>query len=199
MTSLAGNILFLVSAVFAFVGAMVTVAAKRPLRAAVGLLVNIVALAGLYLTLSAELLAALQLLVYAGAVVVLFVFVIMLIGPEAEVQRTSHVLMSRLFSLTFMAMVGFSLAYVAGDFEGVPGALPPGFGTVEGIGNALFLNAAVPFELVSITLLVAVIGAVAVARGRTPREAEELRQHNAARGIPAVATERNQPSAQSGS
>jgi NADH-quinone oxidoreductase subunit J len=199
MTSLSGSILFLVSAVFAFLGAMITVAAKRPLRAAVGLLIHIVALAGLYLTLSAELLAAIQLLVYAGAVVVLFVFVIMLIGPEAEIQRTSHVLMSRLFSLLFMAMVGFTLAFVAGHFEGLAGQLPAGFGTVEGVGHALFINAAVPFELVSITLLVAVIGAVAVARGRTPHEAEELRQHKAARGVQASATERNQPSAQSGS
>ncbi|MBC7171239.1 MAG: NADH-quinone oxidoreductase subunit J, partial [Polyangiaceae bacterium] len=65
-----------------------TVAAKRPLRAAVGLLVNIVSLAGLYLTLSAEFLAAIQLIVYAGAVVVLFVFVIMLIGPDAKVERS---------------------------------------------------------------------------------------------------------------
>ena len=199
MTSVSGNILFMVTAALAFVGALATVSAKRPLRAAVGLLVHIVALAGLYLTLSAELLAALQLLVYAGAVVVLFVFVIMLIGPDAEVQRTSKSLMPRIFSLMFMTMVGFTLAFAVGHFDLPLGQLPADFGTVEGVGRALYQSAAVPFELVSITLLIAIVGAIAVARGRTPHEANELRQDKAARDGSTVTADGNQPSAQSGS
>jgi NADH-quinone oxidoreductase subunit J len=199
MTSLSANVLFLVAGAFAFLGAMITVAAKRPLRAAVGLLVHVVSLAALYLTLSAELIAALQLLVYAGAVVVLFVFVIMLIGPDAEVHRTSHVLMSRLFSLIFMTMVASTLTFAVGHYAAEAGPLPADFGTVEGLGRALYQGAVMPFELVSITLLVAIIGAVAVARGRTPHEAQELRSHQAARGVSSSATDRNQSSAQSGS
>ncbi len=187
MTSLASNVFFLVCAAFAFLGAIVTAGAKRPLRAAVGLLVHIIALAGLYLSLSAELLAAIQLLVYAGAVVVLFVFVIMLIGPEAAVERSGKGLMARLFSLIFMTMVGFTFTQAVGHYDVPVGAVPEGFGTVESVGDALFRQAAVPFEIISVTLLVAVIGALAVARRRTPREVEELKQLRAERGEAAVA------------
>ena len=82
--STAGFLLFLFSAVLAIIGAVITVASMRPLRAAMGLLLHVVALSALYLTLNAHLLAVLQLLIYAGAVVVLFVFVILLLGPAGE-------------------------------------------------------------------------------------------------------------------
>ncbi len=192
MTSLASNILFLVCAAFAFLGAMATAGARRPLRAAMGLLVHIVALAGLYLTLSAELLAAIQLLVYAGAVVVLFVFVIMLIGPESVVERTGKGVMARLFSMMFMTMVGFTLAYAVGHVDAEIGPVPEGFGSVESVGRALFAQAAVPFEIISVTLLVAIVGAIAVARARTPLEAEELRKLRAEKGEPTGATAADQ-------
>ena len=78
-----GQLIFLLCAVVAIVTAVLTVSLRSPLRAAVSLLAHILSLAGLYLTLHAHLLAAIQLLVYAGAVVVLFIFVIMLIGPSA--------------------------------------------------------------------------------------------------------------------
>ena len=74
---------FGVCAVVALVGALSTVLAKNPIRSAMGLLLTISGIAGLYLALHAQLLAALQLIVYAGAVVILFVFVIMLLGPDA--------------------------------------------------------------------------------------------------------------------
>lgn len=182
MTSVASSVLFLVSAAFALVGAIVTASAKRPLRAAVGLLVHIIALAGLYLTLTAELLAAIQLLVYAGAVVVLFVFVIMLIGPAAAVERSGKGLMARLFSLIFMAMISFTLAQAVGHYDVPVPPVPADFGTVEGVGKALYGQAAIPFELVSVTLLVAILGALAIARRRTPLEAAELKKLRAERG-----------------
>ena len=96
--STAGFTLFFFSAIAAIAGAVATVAARRPLRAAMGLLVHVVALSALYLTLNSHLLAVLQLLVYAGAVVVLFVFVILLIGPAGEVQTTSDNILSRVLA-----------------------------------------------------------------------------------------------------
>src|SRR6186713_83379 len=81
----AGSLLFFVCAVACIVGALSTIAAKNPIRGAVGLLTTIVGIAGLFLGLQAQFLAAIQLIVYAGAVVVLFVFVIMLLGPDADV------------------------------------------------------------------------------------------------------------------
>ena len=163
--------LFTVTALFAVVGALITVAARRPLRAAVGLLIHIVALAGLYLTLQARLLAALQLLVYAGAIVVLFVFVIMLIGPASEVGGAEGRLMTRSVAAVLTITVFLTIATTIGQLSAPWPSVEPEFGTVEALGMAIYQQALVPFELISITLLVAIIGAVAVARGRTPEEA----------------------------
>jgi NADH-quinone oxidoreductase subunit J len=149
------------------VGGLVTVSARRPLRAAIGLLVHIISLAGMFLTLDAQLLAALQLLVYAGAVVVLFVFVIMLIGPASEVEPIEGRFASRTLSLAvtiaIVLVVSTSLAY----FDLPWGSAAEDFGTVEGLGMAIYSKALVPFEVISITLLVAIVGAVAIARSRT--------------------------------
>lgn len=162
--------LFAVTALGAVLGAIVTIAARRPLRAAFGLLIHIVALAGMYLTLHAQLLAALQLLVYAGAVVVLFVFVIMLIGPASEVHGVDGQLISRTVSATLVLTVFLTIATVVARVSLPWSMVEERFGTVEGLGTAIYTEALVPFELVSITLLVAIIGAVAVARGRTASE-----------------------------
>lgn len=168
--------LFWVCAAFAVAGAIGTVTARRPLRAAMSLLVHIIALAGLYLGLHAELLAALQLLVYAGAIVVLFVFVIMLIGPATWVPSSTGGLSLRAMSVAVIGMVASTIAVALGRYEAFFGKSPAHYGTVEGLGGALYREAWVPFELVSITLLVAIVGAVAVARGRTPEEAARARQ-----------------------
>src|SRR4051812_6896874 len=78
-----GNVFFVVASVVALCGALMTIASRSPIRSAVGLLINIVGIAALFLELDAQFLSAIQLIVYAGAVVVLFVFVIMLLGPDA--------------------------------------------------------------------------------------------------------------------
>jgi len=78
-----GNVFFVVASVLALFGALMTIASRSPIRSAVGLLITIVGIAALFLMLNAQFLAAIQLIVYAGAVVVLFVFVIMLLGPDA--------------------------------------------------------------------------------------------------------------------
>jgi NADH-quinone oxidoreductase subunit J len=202
--SLAGDLLFIVSSVFAVGGAIGTVAARNPLRAAVALLVHILALGAIFLTLYAQLLAALQLLVYAGAVVVLFVFVIMMIGPEATPDHGAagaRDLVVRTISFGLMAILTGAIAFTLATVDaGKPPrfeACAPGagaecgqFGGVKALGRELYGEAAVPFELVSILLLVGVVGSVAVARGRTGKEAEAVRARRAARaaaGEPATA------------
>lgn len=174
-------ILFMFCAVAALSGAVATCVARRPLRAAVGLLVHVIALAGLYLTLGSHLVATLQLLVYAGAVVVLFVFVILLIGPAGEVVNTPDKLMGRLFGGCAAGAVALMVAFSVARVEMGWGNRPPDYGTVEGLGEALYRGAVAPFELVSITLTVAVIGAVAIARGRTSREKKIAADRKAAR------------------
>jgi len=78
-----GNVFFALASLIALFGAFMTIASRSPIRSAVGLLITIVGIAALFLMLNAQFLAAIQLIVYAGAVVVLFVFVIMLLGPDA--------------------------------------------------------------------------------------------------------------------
>ena len=86
-----GNVFFLLASVLALVGAIWTISSQSPIRSAVGLLCTIVGIAALFLRLNAQFLAAIQLIVYAGAVVVLFVFVIMLLGPDAgAVSKSSR-------------------------------------------------------------------------------------------------------------
>ncbi len=167
----ASELLFVVSAGVAVAGALMTALSRSPLRAAFALLLHIVALAGLFLTLHAEMLAAIQLLVYAGAVVVLFVFVIMMFGAQATVPPSSRALTSRTLAVGAGLMVLASVVGAMWRIEGSWPGLPRGFGSLERVGEAIYRGAALPFEVVSITLLVAIVGAVAVARGRARGDA----------------------------
>lgn len=166
------NAFFGLATLLVLVGGVVTVGARNPIRGAIGLLTTIVGIAGMYLLLSAEFLAAIQIMVYAGAVVVLFLFVIMLLGPSATSSRDTRTWSSRyLAAAVFLASSLSALLALAGvrgetvtRFPHAPSTL----GTIEGIGHELFTTALVPFELSGALLLVAVVGAVAVARGKQP-------------------------------
>lgn len=168
---------FTVCAALAVLGALATTTARNPIRGAMGLLVMILAVAGLFLALHAQFLAAVQLVVYAGAIVILFLFVIMLLGPSAlpardhrgRVVRAVSGAVFGLASLAAMVLVARPLwnkAVLVGPPE-------KDFGTIDATGRWLFSQGLVPFELSSALLLVAIVGAVAVARGKgSPREAE---------------------------
>jgi len=174
--STGGEILFLVCGFAAVIAAVLVVTLQNPLRSAIALLVHVLSLAGLYLTLHAELLAAIQVIVYAGAVVVLFVFVIMLIGPGAMDPRTdTRGWVVKTVGAGLIVLVAGAIAFTVGKAVAAPieGGLPEGFGTVEALSHAIFAEAAIPFELVSMLLLVAVIAAIATARGRSAEEKHE--------------------------
>jgi NADH-quinone oxidoreductase subunit J len=164
-------VFFGLATLFVLVGGLVTVAARNPIRSAMGLLATIVGVAGMYLLLSAEFLAAVQVIVYAGAVVVLFIFVIMLLGSSSMSSRDTGTWSARyLGAAVFLAAcvgVAVMLGRVAGPATQLPRA-PLTLGTIEGLGRELFTTGLTPFELSSALLLVAVVGAVAVARGRQP-------------------------------
>lgn len=191
-----GIALFLVCAFIAVLSAAGTVLVQNPIRAAVSLLAHIISLAALYLSLHAHFLAAIQLTVYAGAVVVLFVFVIMLIGPVEIPSGETRGLMGKAFALVLMmlmtCMVTFTLLGVQptkGEVPCVEGKDCDLFGGVEGLGKELFVEGVVPFELISILLTVAIVGAIAVARSRTAKEAEaQKRRHDQSRQLAAEAS-----------
>lgn len=148
----------------AFVSAIFTVALSNPIRNAVSLFVHVLSLAGLYITLSAHFLTAVQLIVYVGAVVVLFVFVIMLLGPASEASSDGSGLASRLVGAASMIALGCGIAWVVKDLAPARVDHPAGFGTLETIGRELFSSAVLPFELASVLLTAAMVGAFAVAR-----------------------------------
>jgi NADH-quinone oxidoreductase subunit J len=154
-------------AALAIAGALVTVIAPNPIRGAMGLLMMILSVAGLFLALHAQFLAAVQLIVYAGAIVVLFLFVIMLLGPDASPPHDKRGRFSRTVSGALFALVAISMLALV-IHGGSRAALPPtadDFGSIDQFGRQIFSYALVPFELSSALLMVAVLGAVAVARG----------------------------------
>lgn len=176
-----GAIFFAVCSVVCVVGALSVVLARNPIRGAVGLLATIVGIAGLFLRLNAQFLAAIQLIVYAGAVVVLFVFVVMLLGPSAgltsSVEPRSKI--SRIIAGGLMGSLG---AAMLGLLAGTPapqrfGRVAEGHGSIEAVGGLIFSEGLPVFELVTALLIVAVIGAIAVARSQ-PGKAKQKRIDN---------------------
>jgi len=159
-------------ALFVLGGAVVTIAARRAVRSAMGLLGAIVGVAGCYLMLSAEFLAAVQLIVYAGAVVVLFIFVVMLLGAAGQNPGQLGAVVPRYVGAGTLLLAGAGalglMLELAWDWAPVLPRLPQGFGEIEGLGRELFTATIVPFELTGVLLLVAAVGALAVARGKQP-------------------------------
>jgi NADH-quinone oxidoreductase subunit J len=171
MTAL-GTTYFFLCAALAIGGALGVVLSKNPIRGAMGLLLLILSVAGLFLALHAQFLAAIQLVVYAGAIVVLFLFVIMLLGPAASTPNDRRGLGARVFGGGLFALAGFGAlgaavrAAIAAHRHAPMPAPDPSFGGIDAFGSVLFSDAIVPFEVSSALLMVAVVGAVAVARGR---------------------------------
>jgi NADH-quinone oxidoreductase subunit J len=154
------GVLFCVAAVGLLTAALVTVGARSPLRSALSLIVALCFLALLFLLLEAPFVAAMQILVYAGAVMVLFVFVIMLLnlGPDAS-KRPPYISFAKVLggvAVGYIAWVAVSRMLAA------PGVMGGGTvdGTVKNIGTLLLTDYLFAFETISVLLLVAVIGSV---------------------------------------
>ncbi len=136
---------------------------RHPINSALSLIAVMAALAGEYLLLGAEFVAALQVIVYAGAIMVLFVFVIMLLNAGVE-DRTQGSRVAIVFGIPGMLIGSVLVAWVVlrhsgtGDVE--IGALP---GPPKTIGDLLFHEFLLPFEITSILILVAIMGAVVLA------------------------------------
>ena len=168
------QILFWILAVASVSSAMLVVLNKNPVRSALFLVLNFFVLAVLYLTLSAQFIAAVQIIVYAGAIMVLFLFVIMLLNlgaPEALVERGGLQTPAALFlGLIFLAALTAAGAVSAGlgASSATPATLHSG-GSVEAVGIALFDGTKpwlFPFEVTSILLLVGIVGAIMLAKRR---------------------------------
>ena len=157
-------ILFLIFALIAVVCAINVVVQTHPISSALSPVGVMGSLAVLYLLLGAEFIAAAQVIVYAGAIMVLFVFVIMLLNAGAETRKgRSFVVVGAPLLLVFLGLIAFIVQrlYSPGTvvrFGGFTGGGP------RDIGNALFTRYLLPFEVTSILILVAIIGAIVLAR-----------------------------------
>ena len=163
------TLLFLLFGGMAIGCAVAMVAHRNPLYSAISLIGVFVSLACLYLMLQAPFIAAVQVIVYAGAIMVLVVFVIMLLNVEEEVRRPLH--------LKYLVPIGIGLAAVltaeAAFILKLPGASPhidmlgpqpSDVGLTASIGTGLFTEYLLPFEVTSVLILMALVGAITLAR-----------------------------------
>ncbi len=158
--------LFLLFAFIAVASAISLVVQTHPISSALSLVGVMVSLAVLYLLLGAEFIAAAQIVVYAGAVMVLFVFVIMLLNAGTE-HKSSKSPMVKWFGIPLFAVFIGVISFIVQGM--LPKSAPVVFGTfTQGgpleVGRALFTAYLLPFEVTSILILIALIGAIVLAR-----------------------------------
>jgi len=179
--------LFMVFALIAVVAALGVIVSRKPVYSALFLLLNFATLAALYIMLQAQFLAAVQVIVYAGAIVVLFLFVVMLIGggelgqgdkvtggqgdkvsaASAPLRLRSELGWPRIaaLALAVLLLAGVGYGLITGQLHAGQGtAAAFGQGSVEAIGAALYTDYLLPFEMTSVLLLVGMVGAVVLAR-----------------------------------
>jgi NADH:ubiquinone oxidoreductase subunit 6 (subunit J) len=164
------DVLFFIAAIGAVTGAIGVIALRNPFYSVLALVGHLLSLAVLFLLLQAQFVAAAQIVVYAGAVMVLYVFVVSYVGGQGEPLQTvgpglggvGLVLCIGLFVELSIALLGSGLHAI--DTEGAK--LGPAFGTPGQIGQLLLTKFLFPFEIASYLLLVAAVGAVVLARRR---------------------------------
>ena len=159
---------FFALAALAVIGAVSLILQKHPIHSALSLIVVMIALAGLYLLLGAEFVAAVQIIVYGGAIMVLFVFVIMLLNAGLEEHTSISKLAGFPGILLALALTGFIGATVARS-AGLT-QVTSGNGNISGalsstreLSTMIFKNFAYPFELTSFLILIAILGAIVLA------------------------------------
>jgi NADH-quinone oxidoreductase subunit J len=155
------------AAVIVVTSAMV-VTLRNPIHSVLSLLIMFFHVAGLYVTLHAEFLFVVQIMVYAGAILVLYLFVVMLLNVKQEWRYHPQVPVGVLLAFVLLTEVVLLIMYrktpeVVAAPE-VMNTLPPGIGNTEAIGQVLYTTYLFPFEVASLILLVAMIGAIILAK-----------------------------------
>jgi NADH:ubiquinone oxidoreductase subunit 6 (subunit J) len=169
-------VLFFIAAIGALAGAIGVVTLRNPFYSVLSLVFHLICLAALFLLLRAEFVAAAQVIVYAGAVMVLYVFVVAYVGGSDEPLTSSNTALKVLGPLFALALaIELCIACLGTALKGIStkGApFLPGFGTPRHIGTLFLTTYLFPFELASLLLLVAAVGAVMLARRRRGLEAD---------------------------
>ncbi len=165
------DILFFVFAGFALVSAMGVVVSPNPVYSALSLVLTLFSVAGLFLLLQAEFLAVVQVLTYAGAILVLFVFIIMLLNlSDFELMEVRMGNLGKAL-LTLAAVVAFiTLAFVVHLTRITGDPAVEGFGDISTLGREIFTHYVIPFEIAGVLLTVSLIGAVMLAKKNLTKE-----------------------------
>ncbi|MFY9553692.1 MAG: NADH-quinone oxidoreductase subunit J [Blastocatellia bacterium] len=162
--------LFIVFAVIALASALNILLQRNPMYSALSLIGTLLSLSALYLTVRAEFIGAVQIVVYAGAIMVLFIFVIMLLNVPKDQPQIEKQKGLRLLAIPFAGLLIAEMFFVIRPIRlsALP-PIPPGngdqaVGTTWSIGTALFTDYLLPFEVTSVLILMAVVGAMVLAR-----------------------------------
>jgi len=159
--------LFILFGAMAIGCALAVVAQRNPLYSAISLIGVFISLACLYVTLAAPFIAAVQVIVYAGAIMVLVVFVIMLLNVEEEEHRRPRLRFLVPVAVGLAAVLIAEVAFILVSVQQSPavaGSSTSDVGLTQSIGSALFTRYLLPFEITSILLLMAIVGAMTLAR-----------------------------------
>ena len=161
-------IFFIGFSALALFSAIMMITRRNPIASALYLILNFLSVSGIYLLLKAQFIAIIQVLVYMGAIMVLFLFVIMLLNLRDESKLEEKVsykkLTAVLLSIFLFLLLGFTVFF---GFQGKFPAMSPDaekIGTAEFLGRELFLKYAMPVEIAGLLLLAAVVGAVVLAK-----------------------------------
>jgi NADH-quinone oxidoreductase subunit J len=165
------TVIFFIAAIGAITGAIGVIALDNPFYSVLALVGHLISLAALFLLLRAEFVAAAQVVVYAGAVMVLYMFVVSYVGSEATPlgQAPRRAATIAAFACGAALLIELFIAVLGSGLQAVDSAGAPyvtGFGSPEAIGTLLLTKFLAPFEIASYLLLVAAVGAVTLARRR---------------------------------
>ena len=167
---------FVLLAVLAIASALAMVLSKNTVNSALMLVLNLVSLAGLYLLLQAQFLALIQILVYAGAIMVLFLFVIMLLNIDEEEYFFDKFRIKYLVAVLLGVVVLGQILYSLGGVTDMLPEISPDMqivGTVEALGDVLYTDYLFAFEMTAILLTAAVVGAIMMAQFKVSNKTED--------------------------
>ena len=162
-------VVFVLASLMVIAGAVGVIAYRNPVHAALGLVLTLFGVAVHFVAMEAHFLAAVQVIVYAGAIVVLFLFVIMLLGVDRSedlsvepfrIQRPA----AAVISVGVVGLIVAAVVRAAGTLSGDPGTAAPGDSNIRALARNLFSDHVLAFELTSVLLIVAVVGTVILTR-----------------------------------
>jgi NADH-quinone oxidoreductase subunit J len=163
------TLIFIILALIATGSAINILVQRHPIYSALSLILTFIALAGIYIQMHAEFIAVMQIVIYTGAIMVLFVFVIMLLNARQEPVPTHSLRLINYFGLPLSVLLAVQVSFVLfKTFSGYGISLSPSAlnlaGNTAAIGKELYTRYVLPFEVTSILLLVAIIGAIVMAK-----------------------------------